>query len=171
MARTVFKKHVEQFSEEDRFRVHVRWLIRRDLPSVLDIEKDSFPYPWDEREFLYQVRQRHVVMLVAEHVRTEKILGYMVYNLRQDSIDLINFAVHPGYRRRSIGAQMVAKLISKLSSKRRNHVTLCVSEKNDPAHHFFKSQGFRATGVFRNFFGDQREDAYQFEYRFSNDSE
>ena len=32
--------------------VHIRWMIRRDLPEVLDIEADSFEFPWYEDDFV-----------------------------------------------------------------------------------------------------------------------
>ena len=33
---------------EDGFEVnvHIRWMIRRDMPEVLQIERTSFEYPW-----------------------------------------------------------------------------------------------------------------------------
>lgn len=27
-------------------RIHIRWMIQRDLPECLDIEKQSFEFPW-----------------------------------------------------------------------------------------------------------------------------
>ena len=37
-------------------RVHIRWMIRRDMPEVLAIEHASFEFPWCEEEFLRVLR-------------------------------------------------------------------------------------------------------------------
>ena len=54
-------------------RVHIRWMIRRDMPEVLAIEHASFEYPWCEEEFLRVLRQRNCIGMVAEH--GERIVG------------------------------------------------------------------------------------------------
>jgi ribosomal-protein-alanine N-acetyltransferase len=72
------------------------------------------------------------------------------------------------HRRFGVGSQMVAKLISKLSSHRRTRITLEVRETNLTAQLFFSRQGFRATRVLRAFYEDSGEDAYLMEYRFAD---
>ena len=34
--------------QKQEVRVHIRWMIRRDMPEVLAIEEDSFEFPWSE---------------------------------------------------------------------------------------------------------------------------
>ena len=55
---------------------------------------------------------------------------------------------------------MVKKLVSKLSHQRRNRIMLEVRETNLAAQLFFRSLGFRATSVLRDFYDDSVEDAY-----------
>ncbi len=31
--------------------VHIRWMIRRDMPEVNSIEQNSFEFPWTEKDF------------------------------------------------------------------------------------------------------------------------
>jgi [ribosomal protein S18]-alanine N-acetyltransferase len=80
---------------------------------------------------------------------------------------VLNFAVHPKYRRRGIGGQMLHKLVSKLSPDRRNRIMLEVRETNLGAQLFFKAQSFRAVSVLRDFYEDTTEDAYLMQYRYS----
>ena len=145
-------------------RVHIRWMIRRDMPEVLAIEEDSFEFPWSEEEFLSCLRQRNCIGMVAEH--DERIVGFMVYELNKTRIHVLNFAVACEYRRLGVGRQMVSKLIAKLSSQRRTRVTLEVRERNLPAQLFFRSGGFRAVSVLRSFYQDTPEDAYLMQYRY-----
>jgi [ribosomal protein S18]-alanine N-acetyltransferase len=153
-------------------RVHIRWLVRRDMPEVLAIEKAAFPVRWTEEDFLRYLRKRNCIGVAAELSGPEgdsKVVGYMLYELYKSRLEIINLAVSPAFRRVGIGAQMVAKLVSKLSSHRRTHVALSVRENNLPAHLFFRSQGFRAVEVLRGHYEDSGEDAYRFVRRFQDD--
>ena len=134
-------------TEKEQVRVHIRWMIRRDMPEVLQAEQDSFEYPWTEEDFLRCLRQRNCIGMVAE--QGEKVVGFMIYELHKAKLHILNFAVHPGYRRFGVGAQMVQKLISKLSSHRRTRITLEVRETNLSAQLFFSRQNFKAMRVRR----------------------
>ena len=46
--------------------VQIRWMIRRDMPEVLDIERLSFEFAWTEEDFLCCLRQRNCIGMVAE---------------------------------------------------------------------------------------------------------
>jgi len=114
------------------------------------------------------LRQRNCIGMVAE--QGEKVVGFMIYELHKNKLHILNFAVHPACRRFGVGAQMVAKLISKLSSHRRTRITLEVRETNLDAQLFFREQGFRAQRVLRSFYDDSGEDAYLLQYRLADDS-
>jgi ribosomal-protein-alanine N-acetyltransferase len=155
-------------TEREQIRVHIRWMIRRDMPEVLLTEQQSFEYAWTEEDFLRCLRQRNCIGMVAE--QGEKVVGFMIYELHKSKLHILNFAVHPACRRCGVGSQMVAKLISKLSSHRRTRITLEVRESNLAAQLFFSKQGFRATRVLRAYYEDSGEDAYLMEYRFADDT-
>lgn len=139
-------------------RAHVRWMIRRDMPEVLGIENASFEHPWGEEDFLRVLRQRNCIGMVAE--QSDRIVGYMIYELHRNRIHVLDFATHPEFRRRGVGRQMIAKLEGKLSQQRRNRIALFVRETNVSAQFFFKAAGFRAVEVIREHFADTGEDAY-----------
>ena len=142
---------------------HVRWIIRRDMPSVLDIESKSFEFPWCEDDFIRCLRQRDVIGMVAEI--GDEIAGFMIYELHKTRIHLLSFAVEPCFRRAKVGTAMIDKLVSKLHYQRRNRIMLEVRETNLPAQLFFRSQGFRAINTLKNFYEECREDAYLMQYR------
>jgi [ribosomal protein S18]-alanine N-acetyltransferase len=143
-------------------RVHIRWMIRRDMPEVLAIEHSGFEYPWCEEEFLRVLRQRNCIGMVAEH--GERIVGFMIYELHRNKIHVLDFATHADFCRRGVGRQMVAKLVGKLSNQRRNKISLYVRETNLRAQLFFKVLGFRAMEVIREHYADSGEDAYSMQY-------
>ena len=155
-------------TEKEQLRVHIRWMIRRDMPEVLQTETESFEFAWTEEDFLRCLRQRNCIGMVAE--QGEKVVGFMIYELHKSKLHILNFAVQPAHRRSGVGAQMVAKLISKLSSHRRTKITLEVRETNLPAQLFFRTQGFKAMRVMRSYYDDSGEDAFLMQYRLADDT-
>jgi ribosomal-protein-alanine N-acetyltransferase len=153
------KMDTEHRSEKEQVRVRIDWMKRRHMPEVLQTEQASFDFSWTEEDIFRCLRQRNCIGMVAE--LGEKVAGFMIYELHRAKIHILNFAVHPTCRRLGIGAQMVAKLISKLSIHRhRTKITLEIRETNLPAQLFFLSQGFLALRVLPGFYEDSGEDAF-----------
>ncbi len=148
-------------------RVHVRWKIRRDMPAVLAIEDASSEFPWCEEEFLRVLRHRQCIGMVACNPPHEhgSVVGFMIYELHEAKLQVLNFAVVPDFRRRGVGRQMVAKLVGKLSSHRRTHIDVLVPDSRLDAQLFFRASGFRAEDVMRGYFEDTGQDAYRMRYR------
>jgi ribosomal-protein-alanine N-acetyltransferase len=155
--------------QKQEVRVHIRWMIRRDMPEILAIEFRSFEFPWSEEDFINCLRQRNCIGMVAEY--DDHVVGFMIYELNKTRIQILNFAVAEAYRRRGVGTQMMAKLIGKLSSQRRSRITLEVRETNLPAQLFFRASGFRAVSVLRDYYADTPEDAYLMQYRYRPESQ
>lgn len=155
-------------TEKEQVRVHIRWMIRRDMPEVLLTEQESFEFSWTEEDFLRCLRQRNCIGMVAE--QGERVVGFMIYELHKQKLHILNFAVHPAFRRYHIGSQMTAKLISKLSSHRRTRITLEVRETNLTAQLFYRAQGFKAVRVMRSYYEDSGEDAFLMQYRLADDN-
>ena len=142
--------------------IHVRWMIRRDMPEVLGIEQEAFEFPWSEEDFTRCLRQRNCIGMVAEIA--DSVVAFMIYELHRSRLHMINFAVTRSHRRLGIGTHMLDKLIGKLTPDRRGRIVLEVRETNLPAQLFFRSLGFRATSVLKDFYRDSTEDAYLMQY-------
>lgn len=151
----------------------IRMAIRRDLPAVLDIESRSAVIPWGEQTFLRHLRERNVAGMVAvpapDPDGLAPAVGFMVYRLHGDRIEVLNLAVNPGHRRRGVGRQMVAKLAGKLSGRGRTFLELVCREGSLGAHLFLRATGWLAFETRRGHFGDTGEDGYVFNYYFDPD--
>lgn len=134
------------------------------MPSVLGIENACFEFAWSEDDYIRCLRQRNCIGMVAE--KDNEVVGFMIYELHKNRLHILNFAVHPEHRRTGVGQSMVNKLLGKLSHERRNRIMLEVRETNLEAQLFFKSIGFRAISVLRDFYDDTIEDAYLMQYRY-----
>jgi len=141
---------------------HIRWMIRRDMPEVLDIENRSFEFPWSEEDFIRCLRQRNRIGMVAEY--DVRVVGFMIYELHENRLHILTFAVHPELRRQGVGTAMVNKLIGKLSYRLAS-ILLETREANLTSQLFFRACGFRAVRILRDFYEDTTEDGYLMQYR------
>lgn len=159
-------------------KVHIRWMIRRDMPSVLGIEQQCFEAPWREEEFIRCLRQRNCIGMVVEDqskppfvdelgdvpTKAYPIVGFIIYELLKHKLHILNLAVHVAARRQQVGSRIMEKMRGKLSSQRRTRLVVEVRETNTKAQVFFAKTGFRCTQVLHDFYDDSDEDAYLFEY-------
>ena len=146
--------------------VHIRWMIRRDMPEVLDIENGSFEFPWSEEDFIRCLRQRNCIGMVAEH--DERVVGFMIYELHKNRLHILNFAVHEQLRRRGVGSAdgRQAGRQALAPAPQPDHAGSARDEPGRPA----VLPRPRASGrcrVLRDFYEDTTEDAYLMQYRYS----
>lgn len=147
----------------------IRWMVRMDLPSILEIEKSSFPTPWSEEEFIQFLRQRNTIGMVCE-LNDEHVVGFMIYELHNRHVYLLKMAVTPTMRRKRVGSVMTERLLTKLCRERRNQIALDVRETNLPAQLFFRQLGFKAVTTYREYYEDTGEDAYLMLQRYKEPS-
>ena len=136
--------------------VHVRWMISRDFPELAAVDAASFSDPMGEEWFREQLRQRNVIGFVAE--AGELVVGYVLYEMLDDSLRIRSMAVLPGWRRQGVAAGLVAKLKKKLHAKRRNTLYALVVEENLEAQLFLRAQGLGAIAI------DREQRAYEMAY-------
>lgn len=132
---------------------HIRWMIRRDVPEVLEIEKLSYEKTWGEEKLIRMLRKRNVIANVVEH--DDLVVAYCVYALKKHSVRILKLAVHPDQRRLGVGTTIVRRLLSK-----RRKVIAVIDERNKSAQLFLSAAGLRATRVIRERF--QSADGYLF---------
>lgn len=144
--------------------VHVRPMNKSDRPKVRHIDRLSFEHPWQVEEWQLHINQPPCYFMVA--VRQQNILGFMVYYYYPEfpELEIINFAVHPDYRRHRVGTAMVERLMSKLKPPAITTIKLIIRETNLDGQLFFKYHGFRWTKTLHRFWEDSEEDSYLMEY-------
>lgn len=152
-----------RITENRDIKVHIRHMIRRDMPAVLDIEESSYEFPWSEEEFIRCLRQRNIIGMVAEC--NDSVVAFVIYEFHKNRLHVLDLAVDSRFRRQGIGRNILERLKSKISHERRNRIALEIRERNVVGQLFFQSCGYRAVSVLREFWDDTDEDAYVMEYR------
>jgi ribosomal-protein-alanine N-acetyltransferase len=129
-----------------------------DLEDVLQIERASFDSPWERRQFAEQLRRENTRCYVA--VERMRIVGYAALRFQRDTAQLLNLAVHPGWRRRGIGREFIDFLLDVARLRESRSIELKIRETNLDGQIFLRALGFHASGVLRGHFEDTQEDAY-----------
>ena len=132
-------------------------MVLADLDQVMVIERASFPFPWSMRFFLEELRVEYARSLVAEI--KGRIVGYVLFWLLPDVIDVHNVAVHTEFRRRGIGRVLLEHVAEEGRQRKLMQVTLEVRESNIPAQRLYDSMGFRKTDIRKGYYADNGEDA------------
>jgi [ribosomal protein S18]-alanine N-acetyltransferase len=135
--------------------VRVRRLTYSDLPSVLSIERRSFPTPWSLAMFVLELSKPSGICLAA--ATEQGLVGYLVCSRYADVWHLMNVAVTPDLRRRGIATMLLRDLFASAGPDAR--YTLEVRTSNEEAIAMYRRFGFRPAGRRRRYYHDNGEDA------------
>ena len=135
--------------------VRIRRLTYGDLPSVISIERRSFPTPWSLAMFVLELSKPSGICLAAED--ENGLIGYLVCARYDEVWHLMNVAVTTENRRRGIASELVDHLFKEAGSDAR--FTLEVRVSNLPAIAMYEGIGFRSAGRRRSYYHDNGEDA------------
>jgi ribosomal-protein-alanine N-acetyltransferase len=123
--------------------LHVRWLIRRDIPEVVEAEILTYGHEaWGEEQVHFHRCAKNRIGMVVEF--EERILGFMFYNLHRSKLEILRLVVHPNFRNQGVGTAMVEKLKSKLCSTRRNRIVVRVPLDPEGCG-WFRRRGFEGS--------------------------
>lgn len=103
-------------------------------------------------------RKTAVVAVAASSSAT--VVGYMIYELRKNTIRLIRLAVHPTYRGRGVGRQLLDVIVTRVDqSKRYRKITVKVRETELDTQLFLQRCGWFGQTVLRQWY-DNDTDAF-----------
>lgn len=146
----------EDTAELDRGELRVRRLSYSDLPSVISIERRSFPTPWSLAMFVLELSKPSGICLTATDERG-RLAGYLVCS-RYDTVwHLMNVAVDPERRRGGIATMLINRLFEEGGGA--SPYTLEVRVSNREAILMYERFGFRSAGRRRGYYHDNGEDA------------
>lgn len=143
-------------------RVYIREMTLEDLPAVLAIDRASFPVPWPERSYRFELIENPAAQLfVAEKADEtgEQVVGFVGYWLIGDEVHISTFAVDPEHRTQGIGEQMLVRALRTARARGAELATLEVRASNGPAIHLYEKKGFEEVGRRAGYYRDNGEDA------------
>jgi [ribosomal protein S18]-alanine N-acetyltransferase len=121
-----------------------------DVTSVIEIEKNSFPKPWDESIFFqlalnggrYPVDDNEVVIMDVMG-KKGSVSGYVVWEETSEDKHghILNLAVHTEYRQQGRGQRLLSHSLSSMKLVGMETCELEVRESNHWARHLYEKAG------------------------------
>lgn len=137
----------------------------RDLPEVIQIEKDSFADPWSAESLLTSLGLERMRFLVAEcGLGSEqdggpRLVGYVIALLLSDEAEVADLAVASSARRRGIGGQLLDYVTEEAARSGVRTLYLEVRESNVAARALYESRSFQPVGRRKGYYRHPPEDA------------
>ena len=138
--------------------VDLRPLTLSDLDAIERIERASYPTPWSRSMFASELAKPSSVSLGAFDENGE-LVGYLIISRYVDAWHVMNVAVTPTRRRQGVAVALLERLFEETGSDPSRGYTLEVRVSNGAAIRLYERLGFRARGVRRGYYTDNREDA------------
>jgi len=138
--------------------IELRRLELRDLDTVEEIERASYPTPWSRSMFVAELRKPSSLALGACSPEGD-LVGYAFISRYVDAWHVMNVAVATDFRRRGIATLLLERLFEETATDPQRGYTLEVRVSNSHAIRLYERLGFESRGIRRGYYTDNREDA------------
>ncbi|BAH05732.1 ribosomal protein S18-alanine N-acetyltransferase [Clostridium kluyveri] len=128
------------------------------IDRILLIDNLCFPVPWSRESFKKEIEGNTLARYIIAK-KSEFIIGYAGMWLILDEGHITTVAVHPKYRGIGAGNLLLESLIEICKIESMNSMTLEVRKSNIVAQNLYKKYGFIESGIRREYYGDNKEDA------------
>ena len=126
--------------------IKIRQMKKNDLIRVGEIERLSFPIPWSQNTFFIELDKKEFAFWwVIEYQKL--VVGYAGYWKIKDEAHIVNFAIHPDFRRKELGTKLLTFLLSYIQNQGLPVITLEVRESNVIAQHLYEKFGFKKVAI------------------------
>ena len=143
--------------------IQIDYMQESDLPTVMEIERSSFSAPWAEASFREGLKHRNrcFYFLVTRHHQNP--IAFISFWVVADEAHIANFAVAPDHRNQGVGKYLFGECLTHIQKLGGDQVSLEVRVSNMPAQHLYRQFGFRIVAIRKDYYIDDREDAYVFQ--------
>ena len=134
-----------------------------DLPAVMEIENQSYEFPWSEGIFRDCLANRYNSVL---YIEKQQVQAYTISQNIIDECHLLNLCVRQDARNHGLGKKMVQYLINQARQNDMESIFLEVRVSNEAAIHLYDKLGFNEIGLRRGYYPTSkgREDAFVLAY-------
>jgi ribosomal-protein-alanine N-acetyltransferase len=138
----------------------VRPMQTEDIPAVMDIDRESFPNPWPENTYRYELRENRAShLLVIQSRERSEIVGVGGYWLVVDEAHISTFAVRTEWRSSGVGSVLLDGILRQAAGLGAASAMLEVRAGNLAAQSLYAKFGFINVGIRKGYYKDNGEDA------------
>ena len=138
--------------------VNYRYMSETDIEVSRDIEINSNPVPWTEKNFLDCLRKDYYCLVQEVD---QEVSGFAIQNISLNESHLLNIGIKEMFRNRGIGQELLEQIVHASKSMGCKKIFLEVRVSNNQAIGLYNKTGFKQVSVKRNYYRlpDGREDA------------
>jgi len=127
-------------------RLFVRRLEDADLPALVKLERETFPWLWWETSTtLRQANQRQDTWVMVAYLDQE-LVGYLILAVRGNWGHLNRIGVHPARQGQGLGRELLAAAIDEMTRRGASTIGLNTQTDNARSQRLYESFGFARTG-------------------------
>jgi len=139
--------------------IRLRKTVYKDIKTILNIEKQQFPHPWPQHFFNDEISHDISYFYVAEDIRIQQPVGYIIFWIIEEEMELHKIAVSQAYRNRGIGKGLFQFMLKTAKEKKIEKIFLEVRKSNIAAIKLYESFNFKLIGIRKKYYNDPLEDA------------
>jgi ribosomal-protein-alanine N-acetyltransferase len=138
--------------------IELRPMADADLPAVMAIETEVYPFPWTQGNFRDSLAAGYSCWIC---MRNGELIGYAVAMLASDEAHLLNLSIASARQRQGYGSLLLRRLCEFARSQGARLIFLEVRPSNAAGLRLYEHHGFRRVGLRREYYPAQagREDA------------
>ena len=125
-------------------------MTKDDLEAVYEIDKESFPIPWQKSSFEEELNNILATYLVAKI--DGQVVGYIGMWFVMDECHIMNVAVSSKYRRMGIASKLIKEMFKLCGNHGISYILLEVRANNIPAQKLYESLGFKKEGIRKGYY-------------------
>jgi ribosomal-protein-alanine N-acetyltransferase len=133
-------------------------MVAADIAAVLAIETLSFSSSWPQNAFVNEIRDNKLAHYFVGRLDGTIVAYGGIWVILEDS-HVTTIAVHPDFRGRKLGEEMLVHLLDEAIAARASWITLEVRESNEAAQKLYRKYGFTTVSTRRGYYSDNNENA------------
>ena len=135
----------------------VRSMTVGDLPAIVNIEKELYKIPWNDKQFRYELEENEFSYLfVLEHEGV--IVGYYGFWVMFEESDITKVSIRKEFQGMKLSNILMEDCFNRIRALGCDKINLEVRTTNIKAINLYKKYGFEDVGIRKNYYG-KNEDA------------
>lgn len=122
-----------------------------DIDQILQIEQDNFDNPWNEGQFLYEIKDNPYSSIYVVEQNGEIMAFYDLW-LIFDRAELANIAVKKQYQKQGFGLMMMKHLEQQAMDNGCETISLEVRVNNQQAINLYNKCGFTTINIRKDYY-------------------
>ena len=133
-----------------------------DLEAILEIEQNSFRWPWSRISFKSELQRQNAFNYVVKtnnDATHPQVVAYVILRLIVDELHILKIAVTPPWRGQGIATWLLNQCFKRGAKRGAKSIYLEVRTSNIPAVGLYQKLGFKVITKRPRYYTDTKEDA------------